>query len=62
MSAGLIHVMNIDAAGYFPLLRLESYGIQVRGLDIMSLLGLENLEGQGVQLVLLLDDLTGKMG
>jgi hypothetical protein len=54
--------MNIDAAGYFPLLRLESYGIQVRGLDIMSLLGLENLEGQGVQLVLLLDDLTGKMG
>jgi hypothetical protein len=54
--------MNIDAAGYFPLLRLESYGLQVRGLDVVGLLGLENLEWQGELLVLLLDDLTGKMG
>lgn len=61
MSAGLNHVMNIDAAGYLPLLRLESYGLQVRGLDVVCLLGLENLEGQGVLLLLLLD-FTGKMG
>ena len=61
MSAGLNHVMNIDAAGYLPLLRLESYGLQARGLNVVGLLGLENLEGQGVLLVLLLD-LTRKMG
>lgn len=33
----------------------------MRGLDVVGLLGLENFEGQAELLVLLLD-LTGKMG
>ena len=61
MSAGLIRVMNIDATGGLPQLWLESYGIQARRVDIVGLFSLENLERQGVLLVLLLD-FTGKMG
>jgi hypothetical protein len=39
---------------------LESYGLQARRVDVVGLLGLENLQGQGVLLVMLLD-ITGKM-
>lgn len=53
--------MHIDATGCLPQLWLESYGLQVRRVDVVSLFGLENLERQGVLLILLLD-FTGKMG